>query len=158
MTRSATRSADRLKLVNLVKSQDIPSRGSWFARGQPRLRVPSIARTRVSPGGTDRACSPDGFQRTLTTMEPRSPKYPPVAESDQPGFARRVVLELGREDYYYLWEAAQRVSQLLGIGLEPARLLTARACADLVLEEASRSHGRTAESGASALTRHPWRI
>jgi hypothetical protein len=71
---------------------------------------------------------------TVREMNRQTPEYPSVPESDRPDFARRVILELAREDYFYLWELAARVSQLLDIGADKARSLTAHACAELVVE------------------------
>jgi hypothetical protein len=71
---------------------------------------------------------------TFSKMDRQSPEYPPVPESEHADFARRVVLELAREDFFYLWELSQRVSQLLEISADKARRLTARACAELVSE------------------------
>lgn len=65
-------------------------------------------------------------------MGRRSPVYALVPKNEYPEFARRVVLELGREDDFYLCELVRRVAQLLGIGADEARILTTRACAELV--------------------------
>jgi hypothetical protein len=67
-------------------------------------------------------------------VDPDSSSYPPMPESEHPEFARRVVLELGREDDFFLWELAHRVAQLLGVSADTARVLTTRACAELVSE------------------------
>ena len=67
-------------------------------------------------------------------MDRQPPKYPPVPETDHPDFARRVILELAREDYVYLWELARRVSQLLDMSADKARSLTVHSCAELVVE------------------------
>jgi len=45
---------------------------------------------------------------------------------------RRVVLELGHEDWFALWEIARRVQQLLGVQEAEARKLAADACASLL--------------------------